>query len=666
MSGHINVRPNTAVLRHLGNIQALLNFFYVILLFVYFCVIADARGNPHHLCLLTYYIPPGFKPYVVPHGNSKTCKPFHPTWPSTMELIKKEGCASGPKEVVAVVSGKVGGVLGASAPGQLPRGEAQVSNAKRHLRFRDESGCSDELYVLMQKAKTEDPFVRDIKATPDPAIVVCTDRQLDDIVRFCATPNGLSASILTVDPTFNLGDFECTPITYRHLLLSTRRYGTAPIFLGPILIHYRKNFQSFLFFSSSLVGLRRPLEGIRVFGTDGEKALVDAFAHEFRFAIHLHCFIHMRSNIKRELQDRKFPEKVVGEILDVIFGRMVGTTYCEGLVDAEKESIFYRKLDDFQQKMSEFEKANPGSKPGFYDWFSEYKIDAIVSGMLKSVREEAGLGVPPSIFTTNASESINAMLKRKVLYKKSELPSFVTHLKQLIDEQERELERAVIGRRKYQFVEAYRSLEIKEVDWFRMTQQQRQKHMQKIASIQLPFTGEIPSDNVCLERESCTATQLPIQPEDFQSGLKIPLATVQGIWKKAEDLLREPGSISSAPGYGTRCKMVLSRSGKRPHLVTCGKGGKFSCDGECPNWKAMNICSHSVAVAHMNGSLQDFCDQYRKSKRVPSVTNLLLTGMPTGIGKKETGPLLGNESVNLSVHDYVSVMKVLDHCQDHR
>lgn len=45
-----------------------------------------------------------------------------------MELIKKEGCASGPKGVVAFVSEKAGGVIGASAPGQLPRGEAQVSN----------------------------------------------------------------------------------------------------------------------------------------------------------------------------------------------------------------------------------------------------------------------------------------------------------------------------------------------------------------------------------------------------------------------------------------------------------------------------------------------------------------------------------------------------------
>ena len=81
------------------------------------------------------------------------------------------------------------------APGQLPREEAQVCNAKRHLRFRDDGSCSDELYVIMQKAKTEDTFIRDIKTTPDPAIVVCTDRQLDDMIRFCATPSGLSASI---------------------------------------------------------------------------------------------------------------------------------------------------------------------------------------------------------------------------------------------------------------------------------------------------------------------------------------------------------------------------------------------------------------------------------------------------------------------------------------
>ena len=172
--------------------------------------------------------------------------------------------------------------------------------------FSSASCVSDELFIVMQKAKTEDPFIRDVKATPDPAIVACTDSQLNDLERFCATPAGVGCIILTVDPTFCLGDFECTPITYRHLLLLSKRYDTHPVFLGPILTHYRKNFSSFLFFASSLVSLRKSLEAVRVFETDGESALVDAFCHEFCFAIHLLCFNHMIGNIKRELQNRNF------------------------------------------------------------------------------------------------------------------------------------------------------------------------------------------------------------------------------------------------------------------------------------------------------------------------------------------------------------------------
>jgi len=71
--------------------------------------------------------------------------------------------------------------------------------------------------------------------------------------------------------------------------------------------------------------------------------------------------------------------------------------------------------------------------------------------MLKPVRREAGLGNPPLRFTTNASKSVNAMLKRKVDYKKNELHVFINHLKQVVDEQEKEVERAVISRGKYKF-----------------------------------------------------------------------------------------------------------------------------------------------------------------------------------------------------------------------
>ena len=82
---------------------------------------------------------------------------------------------------------------------------------------------------MMQKAKTGDSYIRDVKATPDPAIVVASDRQLDDLVRICGTLNTSETSIMTVDPTFSLGEFDCTPITYHHLLLTSQHYKSSPI-----------------------------------------------------------------------------------------------------------------------------------------------------------------------------------------------------------------------------------------------------------------------------------------------------------------------------------------------------------------------------------------------------------------------------------------------------
>lgn len=56
------------------------------------------------------------------------------------------------------------------------------------------------------------------------------------------------------------------------------------------------------------------------------------------------------------------------------------------------------------------------------------------------MRQEAtGIGSPPEIFATNASESINAMLRCKVDYKESEWPAFNEKVKQLAKQQQEEV-----------------------------------------------------------------------------------------------------------------------------------------------------------------------------------------------------------------------------------
>ena len=48
----------------------------------------------------------------------------------------------------------------------------------------------------------------------------------------------------------------------------------------------------------------------------------------------------------------------------------------------------------------------------------------------------------------------------------------------------------------------------------------------------------------------------------------------------------------------------------------------------------MGICSHCVAVAHVNGELSEFVAAKGKQKKTPNVSRLLVTGMPRGRGRK--------------------------------
>ena len=245
------------------------------------------------------------------------------------------------------------------------------------------------------------------------------------------------------------------------------RYGTHPVMIGPTLVHYRKTFGTYLFFASSLIGLRPELRALQAFGTDGEKALADAFGHEYRYAVRLSCFIHCRQNIKQQLRDRHFPEAVAKTVLDDIFGTQQGEVFAEGLVDSASNEEFSKKLQVLEKRWSEIESGNSQITPGFHSWFLQYKADIMKSTMLRPVREEAGLGCPPQQFTTNPSEAVNSVIKNQVGHKPHQLIQFVDHLKAVVDGQYREIERAIIGRGKYRFKEQYMFLQISEVRWFK-------------------------------------------------------------------------------------------------------------------------------------------------------------------------------------------------------
>jgi len=195
--------------------------------------------------------------------------------PSIMCKVKEEARKSTPLQFV---SSQAGGILHATSAGALPRNRQQMKDARRK--------CTDKqaynpLYAVMHMCKEgegrgEGKFIRMVNAAPYPMMLIAMDYTLDDLVRFCTNPRNFS--ILGVDPTFNLGEFDVTVTSYRLLLLEPygTPFGKPPTMIGPMLIHDQKDFGAYHFFTSTLVGQRRELCHLWAFFTDGEQALENA------------------------------------------------------------------------------------------------------------------------------------------------------------------------------------------------------------------------------------------------------------------------------------------------------------------------------------------------------------------------------------------------------
>ena len=83
----------------------------------------------------------------------------------------------------------------------------------------------------------------------------------------------------------------------------------------------------------------------------------------------------------------------------------------EGLVESVDNDDYERKLEVVVESWRCSSMSSGSDINKFIDWFMSRKVEVIRNTMLRSVREESGLGNPPKIFTTNASESVNALLK---------------------------------------------------------------------------------------------------------------------------------------------------------------------------------------------------------------------------------------------------------------
>lgn len=297
--------------------------------------------------------------------------------------------------------------------GDFPRNRAQVYNLNRVVKRQKVDSpiaTGDPLLQILAKAKEEqqgrkeDMLIREIPLFPEPIIFLATEQQLIDIERFCTNPEKFC--ILGVDCTFQIADYYYTFTTYRNLMLTTEK-GHHPVCIGPGILHKQKLLTSYKTLPLLMTKYRRETTDVLVFGTDGEENLYNAMAEVFVNAKHLRCDIHLKDNVKRKLNDLGIGGIAASEIFFDIFGKGMGNVAEGGLVDCKSTEEFDAALEDAMKNWKSLHEN--GAK--FCGYFLKEKADVIRNCCTADIRSMCGLGFPPKVYTQNASECMNRLVK---------------------------------------------------------------------------------------------------------------------------------------------------------------------------------------------------------------------------------------------------------------
>ena len=246
--------------------------------------------------------------------------------------------------------------------------------------------------------------------------------------------------------------------------------------------------------------------------------------------------------------------------------------------------------------------------------------------------------MPPSPFYTNAVESINSLLKLRTDYKKQELTTFVIKLKELVEAQFSEVDRAIAGVGEYEVAKEYPNFHYSAARWCAMSEEQRKRVLKRFQSsdpVAFPADSSSQADISSLSHGD-SASNNPSLSNPL-AGLGIPDYVAGLIWTEAKALLKEDSNFVNTPGNASQAWMVARSSGStgRPRFVRIHQG-HYECEADCTYFQTCKVCAHVVATAQRNGDLEDVITWHKRQDHGINATALAQTGLPkAAIGKKQ-------------------------------
>ena len=302
-----------------------------------------------------------------------------------------------------------------------------------------------------------------------------------------------------------------------------------------------------------------------------------------------------------------------------------------GLVDCNSTEEFDVALDNAMKNWKSLHEN--GAK--FCGYFVKEKADVIRNCCTADIRSVYGLGFPPKVYTQNASECINRLVKAEDVSKYGKkaigLPLAIERIRTEIRRQHKqqflavinrgeyqlavELSHlgvehkeqflAVINRGEYQLAVELSHLGVEEKDFFRMSDPQKNSVKKKFFSASM---SDARSDlTTQKEKNGDTQCTLSVTPERAQI-IEIPFPVLHGMFEKAATMVKDKSAVWRIPAQENDVTvrfMVHSKTTRNPPQVQVNvKSGKAQCDKDSVNWASYSMCSHTLAAAETGESLK--------------------------------------------------------------
>ena len=168
------------------------------------------------------------------------------------------------------------------------------------------------------------------------------------------------------------------------------------------------------------------LDLLQVIDCDSEKSLINAGCATFPVAVMLLHSNHAKQNIKEKLKD------LVGniELRKTVYTSIFGNEFTVGLVYSDSFKEFDLRLEHLCKKWE----VNPKLQ-SFCQYFQVHKADQFRYHRIKCVMQHTGIVDTMDLFTSNAIECVNSLLKS--WEKKKEDPyNFAVSYENIIENQE--------------------------------------------------------------------------------------------------------------------------------------------------------------------------------------------------------------------------------------